>query len=803
MAISNDELKELFENFQWIDDIPEDQKKRDEICLEAKAALLIEANCTSERFPAFIRLAKKIGDKYKLPESVSIHCQETDNNYTPIDFDISCDSFTVKKSSENDKYWDMPTCTGQNGTEYYDCSTYGVCWNDDTCRKNAISRYSDELQNAFYAKYPSLYSICKELTPYKSVAQMCRFWGGTSDAFGKVNPRNMYPDYIWGNKTLKKNQEQEHLTDAQLEQYAFKFLIPCQHAYQDDFALTNHYYENWYCHVFPFRNQYGETIMNVIKIYDQKTQCKILLPMTTWIRNNSMQSQIFCLPYPADKMPLYNLDKLLAPECETVILCDSIELADANQRKLGSDEIVFTSFICSPGRYDQIDWSPLKNKNLFLLVSNHSGLNMDFAAVKSQSLFDYLSDFSDISLNLLTLPVKYKRLGYFHSFEDILKRFEVNKPQINKERIKILSLKREIDDFFQKAQTEIAKDVLEWMDDADTYIPEQDRILAEQKNHKNMIDYIMLPILVRGEVSMLYAKAKVGKSSLAYSIAARVVAQGYTERPKPLIEGKNWLVPYGDYKVLYLDFENMGAIKQKQEAFQDKYFPSNAATATKCKENLIMKDCSGKKYNFLDNPEELFTLLEQVRNEGTKDKDVDLLVIDTYTKFVAGVEDGKRLDKLSTLLDQLKAKQMAILFVHHANNQNGLRGNQSKTDFTNLTINMSDSNSEKTGNLDERSCIIQLELTRMQIPSVYRNEFKIKYNAETKRWQIDIGKDKIEDEDKIEIEKNENEELQSVVSYFHEKGYNREDICKMLGIGKDNFSRKGIQFKKNPKKSHN
>ena len=53
MAIANDELKELFENFQWLDDIPEDQAKRDAICLEAKAALLIEANCTSERFPAF------------------------------------------------------------------------------------------------------------------------------------------------------------------------------------------------------------------------------------------------------------------------------------------------------------------------------------------------------------------------------------------------------------------------------------------------------------------------------------------------------------------------------------------------------------------------------------------------------------------------------------------------------------------------------------------------------------------------------------------------------------------------------
>ena len=82
MAITFDELKELFANFQWIDDIPEDQKKRDEICLEAKAALLIEANCTSERFPAFIRLAEKISDgKYKLPECASIPCQETDYNY--------------------------------------------------------------------------------------------------------------------------------------------------------------------------------------------------------------------------------------------------------------------------------------------------------------------------------------------------------------------------------------------------------------------------------------------------------------------------------------------------------------------------------------------------------------------------------------------------------------------------------------------------------------------------------------------------------------------------------------------------
>ena len=31
-----EDLKKIFQNFRWIDDIPEDQNRRDEICVEAK-----------------------------------------------------------------------------------------------------------------------------------------------------------------------------------------------------------------------------------------------------------------------------------------------------------------------------------------------------------------------------------------------------------------------------------------------------------------------------------------------------------------------------------------------------------------------------------------------------------------------------------------------------------------------------------------------------------------------------------------------------------------------------------------------
>ncbi|MBE6394805.1 MAG: hypothetical protein E7044_12235 [Lentisphaerae bacterium] len=69
-----EEMKQVFQNFRWSDDIPEDQVRRDKICMEAKAALLIEVICASERCPAFIRLAEQApGEKcYLLPDVVSM-----------------------------------------------------------------------------------------------------------------------------------------------------------------------------------------------------------------------------------------------------------------------------------------------------------------------------------------------------------------------------------------------------------------------------------------------------------------------------------------------------------------------------------------------------------------------------------------------------------------------------------------------------------------------------------------------------------------------------------------------------------
>ena len=763
------ELQEFFKDFQWIDNIPEDQSARDKICLEAKAALLIEANRDSERFSAFIRNSKKShNDKsYQLPDKIYLE----DINYDNHTLSLTCNSFELYNKEQNGQYWG-PEIITTSEEKYFNCQV--LPFSNDNIK--IINYYSQNIESAFYEKYPTLYSICKDITPYKSPEQICRFWGASGEIFGKFKPRSMYPDYIWSRSNLEKEAEHENWTDARLEQFAFQFLIPCQHATQDEFALPNRYYDNWYCHVFPFHNQYGETIMNVVKIYEPETQCKILLPMTTWLRNNCTQSQIFCVPYLADKTPLYNLDKLLAPECKTVILCDSIELADANQNKIASKEVVFTGFVCSPGKYDQVDWSPLQDKELFLLVSNHSGITLETAALKAQELTEFLSENIELESKLLIIPIQYssQRMRGFDNVDDILKIYQENPPQVNLSDLRILEYEDEIDEFFQAAEKELNRFPDKWWLKSDVP-PEEKRIAEENSSKPKPIDYIMRPFLVRGEVAMLYAALKAGKSNLAYSIAARTTAAGYSSRPVPLLKEKWRAVPDKIHKVLYLDFENKNEMETKKASFQNGYFPKGKEQ--ECRNNLIMRDCSMENIDFSvpENHQKLLDMLEDAKqNKGTPGKAVDLLIIDTYTAFIRN-ETPQAPANFKTLINKLRNMNIAILIVHHANYENKVRGYQSKMDSFYMTLNLSCDENEPEGDLNEQSRILKYENPREVMGSSQRTPFKIKFNSNKKQWYI------VDDID-------ENQEMLKILNDYKKCNFERDAICYMLGLQKSAYS---------------
>lgn len=784
-----EELKRIFQDFHWIDNIPEDQVRRDEICMEAKAALLLEANCSSERFPAFVRNAvKSFTDKnYQLPEAITI--QHEIDSYNGTMAYLTCSTFETGKLNYSGKYWgpvmshaadyakrEIPECT----VKYEPHPGY---WSNEQDEKLATN-LCDKIKQAFYEKYPTLFSICQGVTPYRSPEQMCRFWGAAPVSFGKVKPRGMYPDYIWGADELQREETHERWTDARLEQFTFQSLIPCQHAEQDGVTLSNRYYDNWYCQVFPFHNEYGETIMNVIKVYDPETQCKVLLPLTTWIRNNFHKNQIFCVPHPEDKTPLYNLDLLLKPECRTVILCDSIELADANQKNVDSAEIVFTSFICSPGKYDQVDWSPLQDKELFVLVSNHSGITLETAALKAQELTEFLSENIELESKLLIMPVQYSRLRMrgFDNVDDILKMYQEYPPQINPEAGLILEYEDEIDEFFRKAEAKVNESPDNWWQKQDVP-PEEKRVMEEKSAKSKPIDYVMRPLLVRGEVSMLYAKLKAGKSNLAYSIAARIVAAGYSSRPVQLFKEKWWAVPEKIYKVLYLDFENKGEMKNKKNSFQEGYFPKGKEPG--CRSNLIMEDCSLLNIDFSapENHQQLLDMIEDAKqNKGTSGKAVDVLVIDTYTAFVRS-EGPQTPANFKALINKIRDLNIAILIVHHANSENEVRGFQSKMDSFYMTLNLSCDKEEPEGDVTEQSRILKYEDLREVMGGAQKKPFKIKFDSDKQQWYI------VDDID-------ENQELLQIVADYKKCKFDRSAILQMVGLEKSAYSERLKKVKK-------
>ena len=144
-----EEIKQVFQEFRWIDDIPEDQVRRDEICMEAKAALLIEANCTSERFPAFIRLAEQApGEKcYLLPEVVSIRCDASCYN-SSIMANVTCVAFEVGKVNPQGKYWNIAAALDENAAKW-GTPRFSVKLDYPLSHNESIRNLSNEITKAF------------------------------------------------------------------------------------------------------------------------------------------------------------------------------------------------------------------------------------------------------------------------------------------------------------------------------------------------------------------------------------------------------------------------------------------------------------------------------------------------------------------------------------------------------------------------------------------------------------------------------------------------------------------------------
>ena len=436
--------------------------------------MLIEANCTSEYFPAFMKSGVPSSNCwiYKFPKPWSCEgSHQSNGNYKLSwafkEFEIGTPSINWNWHSANT--WrlkiDMKSNANLNTINESDSPfNYAqlIDWknSDVRIRQNESFDADFEQVNLFFQEvYRSRFQLCSQISPYKTPEQVCRFFGNRGEIFAELKSDSMRPDYFLKNfnQPVPKRNDQADWSDARVEQEMFLGILPCSPQGASLLPLC-HKYNGWFCQVFPFKDEYGESRMQLIKLYMPKAQTKCLVPVTTWMRENYPYNQYFCVPLPEDKQPLYNLDLLLKPETETVVLTDSVELADSNQRN-AFDGIVFTSFICSPEHYEQVEWTPLRNKTIYYLITNHSGISLESAALKVRRLKEYLTkEEPEIKLFFVTLPVDYKPEGHlgrsrtFKSVDDILQNYEEWPPVVKTTEIKFWESDEEFLEFCAEAE---------------------------------------------------------------------------------------------------------------------------------------------------------------------------------------------------------------------------------------------------------------------------------------------------------------------------------------------------------------
>ena len=160
----------------------------------------------------------------------------------------------------------------------------------------------------------------------------------------------------------------------------------------------------------------------------------------------------------------------------------------------------------------------LKDRQPYLLVTNHSGKTFEEACWEAGKLADYLKGLS-IDLKFIRMPVWYRSLPVLHNIGELISAYKAAPPQPYKEDIRILT-PEEFETIRETAEQRIGIPPEAWWktvqeQKTSTSIPSEEKPSASDR-----FDYILWPLLIRGTSTMLYARKSLGKSALSHSIAA-------------------------------------------------------------------------------------------------------------------------------------------------------------------------------------------------------------------------------------------------------------------------------------------
>ena len=556
----------------------------------------------------------------------------------------------------------------------------------------------------------SLYELLNPVTPFKSIQQTCHFFGVSPDPYKPYNQavgmisESFTPTYdddeYWEN--LKKKNP--HISETVMIERQLRAIL--DHDPEVVFReVLSGVSEGFHRQVFTFNNEHGYPVMKVVKRLNYGIGCifKDYIPFIQMRHNGKPQSRYETLPRP-DVQILYNLDKIR--KADIVVICPNLEIAGYFQSVNSRVDIAFTAFLCDD--LEQVDFSPLKDKEVWLLVVNHSGLSLAEAYINSENLYDYLTDNGkqkelnavQAEIKYATIPNNIKTTSEYMNF-----RRSHAKAEIVPGSIIEMTTQEEFVTALENAKREAARKVAASQDQQFWHpVEEGNTEIVSTPSDTKKNEHLFYPFIARGAISYIAGKSGIGKSNLMAAIAACMV--NVSQRRPVIFPERCWSGrrPNNGYdrpKLLQLDFESgQGGIKRREKDFVDPFLPDDKTERELCKANYIVEDLLNDSTNYAEEAyfEDLCRLIDNAADKGMKGQPVDVLIIDTYQSFVHERDCDHWV--LKKLLDRYP--NMAIVVLHHLDDEGHFVGQQSKKRVAQATVYLTRDKKDKKEKTDKK-----------------------------------------------------------------------------------------------------
>lgn len=818
-------VEELQNNFIATDNIQRDDKLERSILTHAKVSFIIEyIAATTTLFPSLFKNSEKLvyeNSCYFIPLEKPIVV--TQNNaagnwdYTFKYFEVYTQSIPKEDVFGQTGRWRLGVYKEYYGYHIKNCNiiwrsfslpnTLSETINFGTPEKKSMGDFDFKkaIEEAI-AEFSTMskFELCQHLLRYDTPEIVCRRLGDIN-----FKSRTFRQDYF--NDQLKSNESQgfevfceknpnfnvEDLVRSELGRFIYEHkrsigLIPEFDKYYGPIKQ-----------VYSFMNEHNETEMKVVKLFEPKNQSKVFVPVTSWVVNCLSKKQYRCVPLLAKKQILYNLNLIEKESTSRIIIADSIEIADANQ-ETDSDDTVWTSFICEHEQYDQVDWEPLKeNKEIFLLVTNHSNINLAEAYIKVYELASFLKEKIKLDLKFIQVQIDYPngKNFRFESISDIRMHVVEHQPRITPNSVFIMDSFDEFERYHEKAVESLQKRQRQFWEkeNSDCGVIEQ---RDSEDNSKKAIDFVFRPVILRGKVTIGHAPTGQGKTRFFLSMCASIVAGS------KFIHGRSWNTVKGSTggsgsqsgykyrKVLYLDFESTrDDIASMRKDFVDPYM--SGENQEKIKSNFIIEALGHEIINYSekDHHPKIHNIIDDAaKNKGEKGQPIDLVVFDTYTSFVKN-DYANVWNKIEPLLKKITEQGIAILLIAHTHEDDKeVTGSIKKIHMCESEIKLYRENGRDDTLQDPM--FVKMGKTRFIQTNQEKEGFYIylKKNKKNKnhKWCLWGTENEKLTEDGV----NE-EELKDFVITSEEyiyKGFKRQAICQMLGIEKTTYTDRRKKF---------